>query len=75
MKRSTSSSESVGMSIMPLPCMPAFPFRFVVRTTRVLPSKRPRESPIHDFMPACNVDRPSRGMMRDSWIISLRNTT
>ena len=49
--------------------------KFVVVTTSVLPSQRPRESPIHWRMAGDAWGRPSSGMMRTSWIISVRITT
>ena len=47
--------------------------KLIVSTTSVVPSHRPRESPIHCRTVPCA--RPSMGMMRASWIISFRSAT
>ena len=51
------------------------PLKFVVSTISVLPSQRPREVPIHWRTLLCGCGRPSSGMMRTSWIISVRIIT
>ena len=57
---------------MPTFVMPPMPLKFVVSTTSVLPSKCPRDSPIHCLMAGSSGPRPSTGITRASWIISSR---
>ena len=49
--------------------------KFFVSTTSVSPSQRPRESPTHWRTFGGRCVRPSRGMMRALWTISLSSTT
>jgi 6-bladed beta-propeller protein len=49
--------------------------KFVVSTTSVRPSQRPRESPSHRPMREPTCGRPLSGIMRTSCIISVRMTT
>src|SRR6185295_7898193 len=55
------------------PCRLVFRRKLIVSTTSVLPSQRPRESPDHWRSFVCG--RPSVGMMRALWTISLMITT
>ena len=51
------------------------PLKLVVSTTSVLPSQRPRETPIHWRIFSSGCGRPSSGTIRTSWIISVRIIT
>ena len=46
------------------------PLKLVVSITSVLPSQRPRESPMYERTPSPTCLRPSSGITRASWIIS-----
>src|SRR5678816_735627 len=52
-----------------------FPLKFVVSTTSVLPSQRPRDSPRYCLIVPSSGGRPFVGMMRASCAISRRMTT
>ena len=51
------------------------PEKLVVSTTSASPSQRPRGSPCHWRMPSATCGRPSSGITRVSWIISMWTTT
>ena len=69
-KRSTSVADGVNGGPLPFKPMPVRPIKFVVSTTSVSPSKRPRASPMYILIARRRAARPSSGTMRVSWIIS-----
>ena len=71
----TRVKRSVTLILSPDPWNGFLPLKLVVSTTRVSPSQRPRDRPIHCCRPGGGAAAPSSGMIRASWIISDRIIT